>query len=322
MSENSEKMENNNGKISKQVADSLNNDNLDNSKSTNNNNDITFLPKKIQADEFAKNETTLSITQPSQKKKYLFQSSIFIFLLVFCLSYISFSFVFNYYFIPIKVVGISMQPTINNSSYYENNDDVTHCDVVYYKQSKKYNNNDIVIISNLKENYVSADETDKTVNYLIKRVIATSGQTIKFQVSEIQTSTSLYNSYSTYIYTVSVLDENGNDINLDQSYLDENEKMYFILRSNLDDRNIDIKIIKNKFPFRGKMLESLANEGVFEEVVPENQYFVMGDNRNNSEDSRYFGYIAYDDIEGSVRILVAYNQTLFQAIIVKIKSHF
>lgn len=322
MSENSEKMENNNGDISKRVADSLNNDNLDNFQSINDNNDITFSPKKIQADEFSENETTLSVTQPSQKKKYFFQSSIFIFLLVFCLSYISFSFVFNYYFIPIKVVGISMQPTINNSSYYENNDDVTHCDVVYYKQSKKYNNNDIVIISNLKENYVSADETDKTVNYLIKRVIATSGQTIKFQVSEIKTSTNLYNNYNTYIYTVSVLDENGNDINLDQSYLDENEKMYFVLPSNLIDRNVDIKIIKEKYPFRGKMLEGLADEGVFEEVVPENQYFVMGDNRNNSEDSRYFGYIAYDDIEGSVRILVAYNQTLFQAIIVKIKSHF
>lgn len=320
MSENSEKMENNNGDISKQVADSLNNDNLDNSKNINDNNDINFVPGKIQADEFAENKPTLSVTQPSQKKKYLFQSSIFIFLLVFCLSYISFSFVFNYYFIPIKVVGISMQPTINNSSYYENNDDITHCDVVYYKKNKKYNNNDIVIISNLKENYVSADETDKTVNYLIKRVIATSGQTIKFQVSEIKTSTGSY--YNTYIYTVSVLDENGNDINLDQSYLDENEKMYFILSSNLFNRNVDIKTIKNNYPFRGKMIEKLAEEGVFEEVVPENQYFVMGDNRNNSEDSRYFGYIAYDDIEGSVRILVAYNQTLFQAIIVKIKSHF
>ena len=71
MSENSEKMENNNGDISKQVADSLNNDNLDNSKNINDNNDINFVPGKIQADEFAENKTTLSVTQPSQKKKYL-----------------------------------------------------------------------------------------------------------------------------------------------------------------------------------------------------------------------------------------------------------
>lgn len=43
--------------------------------------------------------------------------------------------------------------------------------------------------------------------------------------------------------------------------------------------------------------KELAGDGL-EVVVPANNYFVMGDNRNNSEDSRYWGFVPRDYVIG------------------------
>jgi signal peptidase I len=44
-------------------------------------------------------------------------------------------------------------------------------------------------------------------------------------------------------------------------------------------------------------IDSTWNNGV-EAVIPPNDYFVMGDNRNRSQDSRFFGPISRDRIDG------------------------
>lgn len=43
-----------------------------------------------------------------------------------------------------------------------------------------------------------------------------------------------------------------------------------------------------------------VSDGVYEYKVPENSIFIMGDNRNNSTDSRTIGFISKDDVMGHV----------------------
>ena len=284
----------------------------------------------MENEEFVTNEAN-EIQEPSQEnqsetssqKKHTFfvEGSLYTFLSVFGIVFLACLFVFQILLTPVGVIGESMQPTINAS--VESSLDDEHCDVVYIKKNEAYSNNDIVIVENTNYKYIPYKQhTDingnvvskQDVNFFIKRVIACPNQTLTFYLTDIQTSGFVL----TYYYDISVCDKNGNAIELDKSYL--LEEMFFT-STNYHSQNDD-------FPYFKTLFSNLVNSSLpiserkVEITLNENEYFVMGDNRNKSTDSRYFGAVHYDDISGESVIHVPYGKTIWQAVWLKLKTLF
>ena len=182
-------------------------------------------------------------------------------------------------FFPIKVEGASMQPTLNASAT-ERND---NCDTVYLGSARTVSRGDIIVFN-------SGSYTESaSSSYYIKRAIGLPGDTIYFARSGTENEGKIY--YDIYV----------NGVKLEETYI--KEPMWFDqIRHNPSEVN-----------FFNDYVET--NKKI---VLGKDQYFLMGDNRNNSLDSRVLGLISKEDFLGKVYLQIKAGQSLLEAIIQKI----
>lgn len=203
--------------------------------------------------------------------------------------WIIFSIALGLYFISSLFVSnvLFMPMTIEGSSMYptlnyEYTTTGNHSanDVVYLKKTKNVNYKDIVVFD--ASSYIS-NSTETAHTYFIKRVIAVGGDTLQF----VKTSSSIIGIDSYAVVK--------NGVVLEEDYVAET-----------------IYYINSSTP------QIVASETTF--VIPAGYIFVMGDNRNNSRDSRELGLISTDDIVGKAVIHIPYGATLLQGIVKSIKQ--
>ena len=250
-------------------------------------------------------------TEPEKPKfeGYKTNTFLFHFLCIFGVVFISIFFIFNIYLSPITVVGQSMLPTINASTI--SNSDKTHNDMVYYREKESYTYGDVVIISNESEHYIT-NTTTNSVEFLIKRVIACPGDTITFFFTEKDEQNHLY------YYDIVVKNSKGEVVNLDEeSYIKESMYIYCDPTKQIIFNDFFVNI--GPFIINDHATDPELRKATI--TISPNCYFVMGDNRNNSSDSRSFGEVMIEDICGSVRIHVKYGETIWASLFRKLKSH-
>ena len=56
-----------------------------------------------------------------------------------------------------------------------------------------------------------------------------------------------------------------------------------------DHKNLDIILLDDNYKKMKEYIEKFGHNGIFEYEIKPNYYFVLGDNRNDSDDSRRFG---------------------------------
>jgi len=173
---------------------------------------------------------------------------------------------------PFRIPSGSMQPTILIGDFIFVNKLAYNIHIPFSKNNIHLNTperGDIVVFkSKNKKNY-------------IKRVIGISGDKINYINKKIYLNGKIIkNKYKAKKFKIN----NNNifiELNYRKEFLNPKKEYYIEIYKNVNENNYLFSNI----------------------IVPDNSFFVLGDNRDNSEDSRYWGFVNQNDIIGKALIV-------------------
>lgn len=148
-------------------------------------------------------------------------------------------------------------------------------------------------------------DTEKQDVRMVKRVLAVPGDTVKMRGNKIYMNDQVFDYEDSY--TTAQIESNFFD-------LDEADKVDYEEDKDISDIKIEYKLEKvlksnGEVAEHGIRIETgnhleIGTLNMKEVEIPEGHYLMIGDNRNNSFDSRFWGLVERDEIVGKVDYVV------------------